>query len=380
MKKTVFVLGLLFITSNILFSQNNEGSIEIQFPESTTGTVSLKAWKIMEDGKSKLVLLDSSAIVNDKYKYTYEQIPEIAIGYLHATIKDSVEKEISFINNYYTPPIFYGSILLDNSNTSIKIESLYSTILKRVLPGTIQNSPATDFEMMWLADRSQNHKFTNSYGNIIDFDIIRQHPTNPRLLQIINGSKSGYSVDSLLLAMHLFDATLSKHTSWIQIENYIQNKKIFTKAGIASNFVFYDIKGKKYTFDKFIGDKKLGLIIFWASWCGPCIREIPLLQELYRQYGSNVSFVSLTVDTNKKDWENAAEKYPVEWYNLSGFPESNTKVRDVFGINAVPVFLLVDKSGNILEDGIDTTILVNGKKTFLSATGLSTIIEKHLNQ
>lgn len=380
MKKNVFIFGLILLISSTLFSQNNTCSIEIQFPESTMGTVILKAWKKMEDGRNKLVLLDSSAIVKDKYKYVYDQIPEITMGYLFATIKDSIEKSISFVNSYYNPPIFYGTVWLDNSNTTIDINTLYSSELKDVIPGKIQNSPATDCEMMRLADFSQNHKFTNSSGEIINFDIIRQHPSNPRLLQIINESKPNYPIDSLVLAMHLFDTSLSKYTSWAQIENYIQNKKIFTNEGIASKFVFYDIKGEKYTFDKFIGNKKLGLIIFWASWCAPCIREIPLLKELYKKYGSNVSFVSLSVDTNKKDWEKALNKYPIEWNNLAGFSESNTKVSDVFGINAVPVFLLVDNKGNIIEDGIDTTILLDGKKTILLATGLSSILEKYINK
>ena len=127
---------------------------------------------------------------------------------------------------------------------------------------------------------------------------------------------------------------------------------MFSKDGIRKYFVFYDANSKKYSFDDCLNGKSYALIVFWASWCGPCVREIPWITELYHKFNDKVAFVSMSVDSEKSNWIKALEEHPMEWLNLAGFPESKTKVMDVFSMSSVPCFLVVDNTGKLILDGI----------------------------
>ncbi|WP_435523487.1 TlpA family protein disulfide reductase [Chryseobacterium indoltheticum] len=48
---------------------------------------------------------------------------------------------------------------------------------------------------------------------------------------------------------------------------------------------------------------KKHLVIFWASWCGPCRQEIPLLKKVYSESNKEIEFVSVSIDNDKKSWK-----------------------------------------------------------------------------
>lgn len=72
---------------------------------------------------------------------------------------------------------------------------------------------------------------------------------------------------------------------------------------LSPNFNCTDLSGKKVSLSDFKG--KYVYIDIWATWCGPCQREIPHLQKLEEKYhGKDIYFVSISCDNNKKAWEN----------------------------------------------------------------------------
>ncbi|SDI31841.1 TlpA family protein disulfide reductase [Winogradskyella thalassocola] len=90
----------------------------------------------------------------------------------------------------------------------------------------------------------------------------------------------------------------------------------------------------------------------WATWCGPCIAEIPSLKELEKKYhGKNIAFVSTSIDV-----ESAHDKW-VKMVNdkeLGGIQliaDNNSKSQFVtdYAINSIPRFLLIDPDGNIVS-------------------------------
>ena len=69
------------------------------------------------------------------------------------------------------------------------------------------------------------------------------------------------------------------------------------------DFKGQDINGKTLSLKDFNG--KYLYIDVWATWCGPCKKEIPFLKELEKKFeGKNITFLSLSTDQNKTDWEN----------------------------------------------------------------------------
>lgn len=109
-----------------------------------------------------------------------------------------------------------------------------------------------------------------------------------------------------------------------------------------------DTSGKQISL-KNIQGKKATLIVFWASWCAPCRKEIPSLKALYSKYKEKgVSIVSISVDQNISAWKKAVREEQMPWPNLANLPAAHQPVMELFGINAVPTLLLIDKDGQML--------------------------------
>ena len=138
--------------------------------------------------------------------------------------------------------------------------------------------------------------------------------------------------------------------------NYNSNKKI-AKGRPSPKFENYiDIKGGKKSLDSFKG--KYVYIDVWATWCGPCIREIPALDKLEKEYHSkNIAFVSISTDESRRSggsWEAAEKKWSnfVKNRNMSGiqlWSGKDTRFQQEYQINGIPRFILIDPQGNIVD-------------------------------
>ena len=94
---------------------------------------------------------------------------------------------------------------------------------------------------------------------------------------------------------------------------------------------------------------KFTYIDVWATWCGPCKKEIPFMEKLVERFKGNdkVQFVSISVDENVEAWKKmiAADKPQWAQYNING--EANKQFSADWGITGIPRFIMIDKNGNI---------------------------------
>ncbi|MCJ7468558.1 MAG: TlpA family protein disulfide reductase [Maribacter sp.] len=102
-----------------------------------------------------------------------------------------------------------------------------------------------------------------------------------------------------------------------------------------------DRQGKPFDFDS-VKDEVV-LINFWASWCQPCVQEMPSLQKLYDEYGQKVRFLFIAQDEKIKVDAFMTKKqysFPV-YYSILKKPE-------LFISNVIPATYILDKSGKIV--------------------------------
>ena len=119
---------------------------------------------------------------------------------------------------------------------------------------------------------------------------------------------------------------------------------------IAPEIDLPDTKGEKIALSSLRG--ALVLIDFWASWCGPCIKEQPLLIKLNNAYPDKLSIYGVSMDTKKPLWTGAIAKGKLPWTNVSDLKYWQSPVVSDYMLQSVPLNFLIDKNGIILAKNI----------------------------
>ena len=139
-------------------------------------------------------------------------------------------------------------------------------------------------------------------------------------------------------------------------KTYAKNKA-FTKGSPSPEFKNYmDFKGGEKSLDSFKG--KYVYIDVWATWCGPCIQQIPFLNSLEKEYHrKNIAFVSISTDESRRSggsWDAAENKWRtfVKDKQLTGtqlWAGQDYDFQKAYQINSIPRFILIDPKGNIVN-------------------------------
>ena len=126
--------------------------------------------------------------------------------------------------------------------------------------------------------------------------------------------------------------------------------KNLTPGNTSPNFAYENHKGGETSLADLKG--KVVYVDVWATWCGPCKREIPYLKEVESEYhGKNIAFVSISID-EKKDydaWRNMVADKELGGIQLMADNDWKSKFVTDYGIKGIPRFILIDTEGNIVN-------------------------------
>jgi thiol-disulfide isomerase/thioredoxin len=111
---------------------------------------------------------------------------------------------------------------------------------------------------------------------------------------------------------------------------------------------FFDASGKTSSLSDYKG--KVVYIDAWATWCGPCKREIPHLKTLEEEYhGKNVQFISVSTDKDLNAWKNFITKEQMGGLQLHQSDDPKKSISQLYIVNSIPRFILIDEQGNIVS-------------------------------
>lgn len=106
-------------------------------------------------------------------------------------------------------------------------------------------------------------------------------------------------------------------------------------------------EGETKRLSDYVGKGKYTLVDFWASWCGPCIRETKVLKELWDKYhDKGLDFLGVAVWDEPENTRRAIEQYKLPWPQILNTQNVAT---DIYGIPAIPCIILFDPQGNIIS-------------------------------
>lgn len=183
---------------------------------------------------------------------------------------------------------------------------------------------------------------------------------------ILNNTDNEFGLQQLLESYDMFEPeelmefivkmepVFGTNESFAALSDYVKGQINLT---IGNKYIDFEAEmlgadGKKVKLSDFVAKNELVLIDFWASWCGPCRREIPTLKEAYAKWQSKgFEIVSVSVDANRSDWENAVAEEEMEWIQLID-DESETSPATLYGVMTIPTTYLVNKEGVIIEKNL----------------------------
>ena len=114
-------------------------------------------------------------------------------------------------------------------------------------------------------------------------------------------------------------------------------------SGPAPNFTLKSLDGENLKLSEMRGD--VVLINFWASWCGPCRQEMPLLNALHNKYAPlGFTVLGVNVEENSDDARGFLSNYPVDFPVLL---DNKNKVSKQYNVIAMPTTVVVDRDGNM---------------------------------
>lgn len=358
MKKIISISLLAFAALFSSCKDKNAFTITGNFSENTYDGKMVYLQQMDTTSSMLPIVIDSAKVAEGKFTFKgkvaeYPIIGFVSVGKLQDRGSDGTEDN-SPVGTLALEP---GDIVLTFAKTAVTLSGtpkndefnkLHASLNKMVDmykeatdAGGPQNVPA-DASGLDFQTRINN---LQSEINKASFDFTKANMDNRIGEFLFISSANSFNEDQLRELISLSDSTFKSKP---QIQALIQklNTKVPKVGEQITDVKFVDQKGNPVLLSSYVGKNKVVLIDFWASWCGPCIKEIPNLTKMYSKYKSKgFEIVGISVDEDHEAWLGAIEMNKMSWIQLIDADGSGAQA---YGVQAIPHTVLVDKNGTIV--------------------------------
>lgn len=114
-----------------------------------------------------------------------------------------------------------------------------------------------------------------------------------------------------------------------------------------------DAKGSEVALADVVAKNKYTLIDFWASWCNPCMAEVPYLIEAYNDYSKKgFEIYAISLDRDAEQWVSAYEYNKMGWIHVSPLAGGESTATEDYAIMTIPANFLIDQQGTIVAKNL----------------------------
>ena len=178
-------------------------------------------------------------------------------------------------------------------------------------------------------------------------EYIKAHPESFVTHYILDGVKQDYPLDQLkdLMAGFTTESIYRDH-----LNDYVAKQERLEVGQPFIDFTLQTKDGEDVTLSEKIAQNKLTLVDFWASWCGPCRHENPVVKAAYEKYHElGFDVIGVSVDQDEAAWLKAVEEDELPWMQVR---DSEDKVSEDYMIYYIPSNFLFDQNGTMIAKGL----------------------------
>ncbi len=122
------------------------------------------------------------------------------------------------------------------------------------------------------------------------------------------------------------------------------------------DFSFTTYDGTEYTLSEVLKEKDMVLINIWATWCGPCRQEFPIMEEAYEEYKDRIEIFALSCE--EEDTDEVIADFVAEYGMTFPTGRDTPNLDDAFGVTGIPTSIFIDRFGTVclIEVGSQTNV------------------------
>lgn len=275
--------------------------------------------------------------------------------------------------NHYCKIIYPG--VYKQIKKQMGVTNYDSSQLEFEIPNNVYNDVLIEVpEYRLFLSNTMGKKFM-SQGNKIDEQVVKGiiNETSRNLPQktaelgiagMIYQTRKFYTTETLTKLFNQYNTLYpgSAYTNTLKEAVVVRTKT--SKGQPAMDFTVKTIEGKTVKLSELKG--KVVYLDFWASWCMPCIAEMPHSKKIFEQFADNEKVILLTVSTdiNTDNWKKAVDKYNLPGIHGLDGGGWQGKIAQLYNIESVPTYFLIDKNGNF---ALDSTPRPSDEKQLIDA-------------
>ena len=115
----------------------------------------------------------------------------------------------------------------------------------------------------------------------------------------------------------------------------------------APDFTVYDADGNPVNLSDYFG--KPIVLNFWASWCGPCQREMPHFEQAYLDMGEDIHFIMVNMTTGRETQKSAQDFLDETGYTFPVLFDLDMDAAYTYGVYSLPMTVFIDANGNVQD-------------------------------